>query len=138
MGKLFALTLMLLPWPLAGQTSSPPRQCPPVDTDTIALSGVLERRTFPGPPNYASTAGGDAPETGFYLSLPAPLCVQPESVAPNQQPLDGGTLVQLILDSAGYDRLRPALDSVTTVRGVLVEAISGHHHTPFLLSVTAP
>ena len=35
--------------------------------DTVAIAGLLTRKTFPGRPNYESVKEGDGPETGFYL-----------------------------------------------------------------------
>lgn len=39
------------------------------------LSGVLSVRIFAGPPGYEDVSKGDAPETGYVLKLPAPICL---------------------------------------------------------------
>jgi hypothetical protein len=99
------------------------------------MTGTLERRTNPGRPNYESVAAGDEAETNYFLALKEPFCVLPKSAAPENGPVDGGTSVQLFLDQRGYDRLRPQLGTELTLRGILWEGVTGHHHTPFLLTV---
>jgi Domain of unknown function (DUF4431) len=109
--------------------------CLRVDVDTVSLSGTIEVDTFPGRPNYESIADGDEAEAYFFLVLPAPFCVRPDSTAPDRQPIDGGNVVQLFLDQRGFDRLRPSLTRHIALRGLLWEGFSGHHHTPYLLTV---
>jgi hypothetical protein len=46
--------------------------------------------------------------------------------------------IQLVLDQQGYDSLRRFLGKKVTLRGTLFGAITGHHHTPVLLSVVKP
>jgi hypothetical protein len=104
-------------------------------SDTVTLQGTLERRTFPGPPNYESIHGGDQPETGFYLELPRPICTLASG---GSEARENVRTVQLVLDSAGYDRLRPSIGRRTTVRGVLFSSLTGHHHAPLLLEVARP
>ncbi len=113
--------------------------CLPYEPDTVAISGSLARKTFPGRPNYESIKDGDEPETGYYLELRAPVCTigSPDSTEDNNASLQGIRLVQLVLDSAGYDRLRPHLGRRVALRGTLFAAITGHHHAPLLLRVTS-
>ena len=66
--------LPLLTIGLLGVASAPPA-CLPPEPATVTLSGVLERQTSPGPPNYDSIAAGDAPETYFVLRLEQPVCL---------------------------------------------------------------
>jgi hypothetical protein len=114
--------------------------CLRYEPDTVAVTGTLARKTFPGRPNYESVAAGDEPETGFYLELAAPICTvaSPDSSADNNGALQGVRLVQLVLDSAGYARLRPSVGRSITLRGTLFAALTGHHHAPLLLRVTSP
>ena len=106
--------------------------------DTVRVSGTLQRLTFPGPPNYEDVQTGDEPETGFYLAPAVPLCA-----AGGRDEVDGGPradvrLVQLVLDSAGYAALRPALGRAVALRGTLFPSHTGHHHAPVLLDVLRP
>jgi hypothetical protein len=103
---------------------------------TVELHGTLRREVFPGPPNFESIADGDEPQAGFYLHLADAVCAQPsteEAEAPTEPALQGVTHVQLVLDSAGYERLRPQLDQEVTIRGSLFSSHTGHHHAPLLL-----
>lgn len=125
------------------ETTPPPPPPAVVDEDcisyrdTVALRGTLRREVHPGRPNYESIADGDEAETGFYLHLSEMACTRPTGAepAPDEEPLDGVDRVQLVLDAAGYARLRPQLDHEVVVRGTLFSAISGHHHAPLLLQV---
>lgn len=49
---------------------------------------------------------------------------------------DGVDALQLVLTTAQYNVLRPALGSRVRLRGSLFEAHTGHHHTPVLLRVS--
>jgi len=102
--------------------------------DTVALTGTLERRTYPGPPNFKSVRHGDEAETGFYLVLPQGMCVSRHLDLVNE-PAAGVRRIQLLLDQPGYERLRPHLTTVVTVRGKLSHSITGHHHATLLLQV---
>jgi len=108
------------------------------EPDTVAITGLLVRKTFPGPPNYESIAKGDTPETGFYLELALSICTTASSDSDVHPATEGVHLVQLVLDQPGYDRLRPRLGQKVTVRGTLFAPNTGHHHAPLLLKVVHP
>jgi len=134
---LLGLLLVLLATPVA---QVPRRRqgatCLSYEPDTVSLTGTVRRHTFPGPPNYESIGKGDEPEPGFYLHMARPVCTigrDDVDVAAR-----GVRLVQLVLDSAGYARLRPLLGRPVTLRGTLFHAFSGHHHAALLLRVLTP
>jgi hypothetical protein len=93
--------------------------------------------TFPGRPNYESIKDGDEPETGFYLRSVTPLCTvgSADSMMTDESTLRGIRLVQLLLDSAGYARLRPQLGRVVMLRGRLSVGGTAHYHAPLALEV---
>ena len=106
--------------------------------DTVELVGTLRRETHPGPPNYESIADGDEEETGFYLHLRTPICARsasPELEDASAAAQDSVARVQLVLDSAGYARLRPELGGAVSLRGTIFSSHTGHHHAPLLLDV---
>ena len=107
--------------------------CLSYEPDTVQITGTLQRLMFPGPPNYESVAGGDAPETGFYLLLTKPVCTNGDSASDDTYPLQEADTVQLVLDSAGYACLRPFLGQQRTLSGTLFARSTGHHHAPLLL-----
>jgi hypothetical protein len=128
---LFLLVGLLSPAP---QIARPAQTgCLSYGPDTVSITGVLERRTYPGRPGYASIPAGDEPETGFYVRLSKTLCTIADTTAPDAPALHGVRLVQLVLDSAGYTALRPRLGQRVVLRGTLFAALTGHHHSPLLL-----
>jgi hypothetical protein len=111
---------------------STPSKCLGYQPALISMSGVLERRTFPGRPNFESVAAGDEPETGFYLALPRAACFSAGS-DPDASNLRDVRLVQLNLKPEQYDQLRPYLGKTISIQGAVYEAMSGHHHAPVVL-----
>jgi hypothetical protein len=99
----------------------------------VILSGKLERRTYPGPPNYENIKEGDKPETGFYLLLKNPVCYIGDELS---DPSQNVSIVQLVLDKKGYDKLRPYLGKIIKLKGNLFGSHTGHHHAPILLENT--
>ena len=95
----------------------------------VRLTGVLERVTFAGPPNYESVAKGDAAETYFVLRLPESVCIDDPS-----QGRVSATKVQLLLDRGQYSRYRGQVGKRVTLSGVLWPAETGHHHTPLMFT----
>jgi hypothetical protein len=108
-----------------------PSQCLGYRT-VISMSGVLERRTFPGRPNFESISAGDEPEIGFYLVLPNAACFD-AGADPDAPNLTGVRLIQLNLNADQYDQLRPYLGTTVAIQGWAYEAMSGHHHAPIVL-----
>src|SRR4051794_28659648 len=103
-------------------------QCLRYEPDTVRISGILTRETFPGRPNYESIQDGDEPETGFYLHLPRPLCMHGSAGDDVNHDTTGVTHVQIVLDPAGFNALRPYLGTIVDLRGTLFAAHTGHHH----------
>jgi hypothetical protein len=123
---------------IASIVASPQRAqaaCLRYEPDTVRILGKLTRRTFYGPPGFGEDPKHDAKEVGFYLESPVALCTLKSS---DNEAKSGVKLVQLVLDSAGYARLRPRLGTSVALRGTLFAAITGHHHAPILLTVAHP
>jgi len=114
--------------------------CLHYEPDTVSVTGTLARMTFPGPPNYESIKKGDVPEIGFYLRPTTPICTigSADSMDTDEGALHDVRLVQLLLDSAGYARLRPQLGQLATLRGRLSVGMTGHYHAPLALAVLWP
>ena len=115
------------------QMKMPP--CLQYQPDSAKLIGHLERITFPGAPNYTSVTAGDAPETGFYLRLSHPICTKARDKFEAKTDV---TLVQIMLDTEGYNQLRPGLDKQVTVTGTLMPATGGHANAPVLIMPRLP
>jgi hypothetical protein len=101
----------------------------------VHLIGHLERITYPGAPNFTNIAAGDQAETGLYLRLAHGLCTVANK---NNEAKNDVSLLQLMVDSAGYASLRPDINKEVTVRGTLLPAMSGHHHTPVIMMPMLP
>ena len=108
--------------------------CVAYELDTVQVDGVLERRTYPGPPNYESVSRGDAREVGYYMRLTDGLCVTRNLDATNV-PTAGVRRVQLIVDAEQAKRLRRLVGRRVTMRGSLTHASTGHHHAELLLTL---
>ncbi|WP_369935409.1 DUF4431 domain-containing protein [Xanthomonas tesorieronis] len=119
---------LLLPLLLAASNAANAK-CLPSQPATVRLTGVLERVTFPGPPNYESVQSGDAPETYYVLRLPAQVCV-----LDSDQSVISANRLQLFLEPGQYDVFRPQLGKRITLPGELWPAETGHHHTPLMFT----
>jgi hypothetical protein len=90
---------------------------------------------FPGAPNFENVKGGDAPEQYWVLQLSKPICVVPGT--PDSQHINEpeSGVRQLQLNQVDYKMSLPLLGKRVKVRGRLVHAITGHHHTKVMLEV---
>jgi hypothetical protein len=119
-------------------SSAAPNACLRYGPDTVAITGVLSRRTFFGAPGFGEEPKRDEKETGFYLDLPRAICTVPGRDSDIDNAKKSVQRVRLVLDSAGYARLRPFLRKSVTLRGTLFGEITGHNHAPLLLDVLKP
>ena len=131
---LFIPLLSLVARPLTAQQ---PPTCLSYEPDTVRVSGTLARHMYYGAPGYGEDPKHDAKELGFYLDLSAPICMSAGGDDVNAAK-SGIRRIQLVLDEQGYAQLRPFLGKRITLRGTLFGAITGHHHTPVLLTVSEP
>src|SRR6266478_1925975 len=97
-----AILLVSCAWPLAGQNRKIPRSCVPDSAERGTLTGVLELRTYPGPPNYENTATGDKAETGLYLLLDGLSCTPAPGDTVGGYTRENLEWIQLILTPRGY------------------------------------
>ena len=129
--RLLALFLLLL---LNSFDASAQRQeCLAYEPTVVQLIGTINKKTFPGPPNFESVRKGDKPETYWVLHLPDTVCMQPTA---DYDAVDAVTDLQLILTQKQYALYRKFLGRRVNVTGKLLQAHTGHHHTPVLMEVT--
>jgi len=102
----------------------------------VTLRGTLFRRTYPEQPNYKSIAKGDAAATYFFVSPDTPFCVDAGDTKNNEPAEPHVKSVQLAFSGQqdSYGPLRQHLSKRVECHGSLYHAISGHHHSPVLLS----
>ena len=121
--------LALVAFAAAGLGAEPsPESCLSYEPDTISISGKLERRTYPGRPNYESVAAGDEPEVPFYVVVEVPICTKVKEGQRFSVALTGVQLVQLNLTPDQYKQLSVHLGKKVAFTGRMYEGQSGHHH----------
>ncbi len=103
----------------------------------VTITGVVVARTFPGSPNFESIKKGDKPEVFWILNLPKPVSVRG---VPNDDIDIAETKIsriQLVFEKPKlYHTYRTLLNRAVKVTGTLLHAMSGHHHTAVLLTVS--
>lgn len=102
---------------LVGLTSSAIGQ---FEERPLSASGFVSLEVFPGPPNYKSIKNGDSREKAWILTTASM-----------------GRFHLVILDDKNekFETLRRCLGKMVRVKGVAWEAHTGHHRTPFLITV---
>ncbi len=133
-----AILLVLFARPLAGQNLKIPRSCVPDSAERGTLTGVLELRTYPGPPNYEDTATGDKPETGLYLLLDGLSCTPARGDTVGVYSREDLEWIQLILLPEEYRQARQRLRQHVSITGVISPAETGHHHTLLIFTPAEP
>lgn len=130
MNKFFWIVLGLF-----ALTHSVSAQCLSYEPKVQSLSGVILRRTFPGPPSYSSIKAGDEAERYWILRLTKPICVdaadEPNIAEKSQKEL------QLVLDEIQYKEYRDLLGKNVTVTGTIFHSHTGHHHKKLLFTVSS-
>ena len=105
---------------------------------TVSLTGKLNSRTFPGPPNYQSIRRGDRKETALLLTLSQNICTTGNDPQGLDVPETGVHEVQLaITNSAHWKLVRRLLGKRIIVTGTLFHAHTGHHRTEVLIDVAS-
>jgi hypothetical protein len=112
--------------------AGPPATCLALEPAVSELVGIVEERTFPGPPDYGESPT-DSQETQLILVLAAPICVDASDGEPPSQAWALIKEVTLVPNSESPQPI-PRKKRVRVV-GTLFEAHTGHHHTPVLMSV---
>ena len=116
-----------------GDSHAEASECLPNDRE-VSLTGFLSRETYPGRPNYTSIEGGDEPETGYYLRLSDPICVEGNYYETGgSYPVDGIKKLQLVIDSPQFwAKIRNLHErkARVVVTGEPYIGITGHYHAP--------
>jgi hypothetical protein len=110
--------------------AAPAFACAHYDQPGTTLSGTVRIETFYGPPGYGETPGVDAREQQAILHLTEPLCTVASS---DDRAERGQTRVTLV--PMGPFSLLPFEGKAVTLRGRLLHALTGHHHTPVLIAI---
>lgn len=110
--------------------------CLAYEPAVVTLRGILTRHTFPGPPNYENIRNGDRPETALIMDLRSPVCVNEDPAQPDLNPAKQQIRhIQLVLKTSEYEQYKTLVGRRVTATGTLSGKLTGHHHTPVLLTV---
>lgn len=96
-----------------------------LDEKPVRMSGALTLRIFPGRPNYESVEKSDEAEPAWILTVTT------------EKKKEEFQLVVLDRSGATFAALRRSSGKKIGVEGLMWEAQTGHHHTPFLIRVRA-
>jgi Domain of unknown function (DUF4431) len=132
--SIFRWSLIAISVALVAATSPAHAQCLSY-AGKVQLAGMLERKTFPGPPEFESIAAGDARETVWLLSLDTPVCVAADHRDTSGINAAASSLkqVQLLLNEDQYKLYAKWIGTRVVLRGKLFGAATRHHRTPVLL-----
>lgn len=124
---------------LAGAVSAQPvpRGCLEYEPSVVHLRGRIERRTFPGPPNYMSIEGGDQRDVQWILVLRAPACVDGKGgdELKSAPEVDLKEMQLVVANASDWKRYGPLAGKDVLVTGTLYHAHTAHHRTRVLLTV---
>lgn len=108
------------------------------DPEIVNLSGIIQFKTYPGPPNYTDVKKGDAREESVYLKLNHPIDVAVNQGVPQDDlmniPEKNVRSIQLVINQNPNPNLIKEGEHVT-VTGTLFHGHTGHHHTAVLMEV---
>lgn len=93
-----------------------------IPDDLVSVSGVLQFKVFPGPPNYHSVEDGDYPEGCWVLKL--------DDRSKSALAVPFGDEIAIEMDKGALEQYANAQ---VTCLGIVQHAESAHHHTPLLL-----
>ncbi|MGH9421379.1 MAG: DUF4431 domain-containing protein [Thermoanaerobaculia bacterium] len=130
------ILIIVLTWASVPALAAP--ACLHFEPAVSSISGMLVRKTYPGPPNYEDIKKGDRPETGWYVRLAQPVCfVGTPGDEINGEDEAGVNLVQLVLMHNEYKTHTRLVGKNVKATGMFFRAHTGHHYTPVLLTVTS-
>jgi len=111
------------------------KDCLEFEPVLVKVSGVIERDTFPGRPNYESIKDGDKLEVYWILKLPKSICVIGKSINDINKSEDNIVELQLVLSDNQYKQYRKFIGHKVITSGTLFHSMSAHHKTTVLINV---
>jgi len=108
-------------------------QCLKYNEDGVVLAGRVVFTTFFGPPNYGENPDTDSKEKQAILKLEQPICVNADPKTYEDAEASQAEVTLVPIQKIGFNQYTNKRIQVT---GNLFHAISGHHHTPVLISVS--
>src|SRR5579862_8102579 len=110
-----------------------PKDCLAYEPAAAEITGVVELRTFFGPPGYGEDTAHDAKETQAWLHLSHPICTL-LGMDDGDEPESDQNFVTLVPLVQGI-KFSTLVGKRISVRGTLYHANTMHHHTPLLMQI---
>ncbi|HEY1722536.1 MAG TPA: DUF4431 domain-containing protein [Magnetospirillaceae bacterium] len=111
-------------------------ECLTYEPAVVTLTGKITSHFAWGPPGYGEDPKHDAKEGYIALDLDRPICVTGMDDGFLQDPENDLKRLQLLYYPDSYPFKKKWLGKRVSVTGTLFHAISGHHRTPVLITVT--
>lgn len=105
--------------------------------EKVTLTGRLVLRTFYGPPNYGENPKTDSRETQAILILDSAVNVTATGSDTTDETERNVKRITLVVHDFKANPVRPLLGRHVRVEGTLFHAITGHHHTKVLITVSS-
>ncbi|MFI5144700.1 MAG: DUF4431 domain-containing protein [Ignavibacteria bacterium] len=108
------------------------------EPDTCAIYGLLNKESFYGPPGYGENPKKDAKEYCYVLKLKVPIDVKPREGSDKNFDIQQNKVQKIQIfsnDKSVNDFLEGRIGDNVMVRGRLLGASTGHHHTPVIMEV---
>lgn len=105
------------------------------DGQSITLTGMLRRNTYPGPPNFTSTLEGDELRTYWVLVIPKPMCSFSRSLETDKlEKIEPQKYFHLVITkyTNAYKQL---LNQKVKITATPYTRHTAYHQTPLLLEV---
>jgi len=103
------------------------------DPEQVAVSGVIQQVSFPGPPNYENIQQGDAEEIYWILYLDQGIdIIKRDQINVEEKNI---TKIQLVLSKNQYIEYKKYIGQKVKVLGILFHGTTAHHKTSILLNV---
>ncbi len=107
------------------------------EPEKVTLKGKVVSRTFYGPPNYGENPKTDSRESQYILILDSAVDVVATGNDPTDQTERGVRRVTLVVNDFAAHPVRPLIGRRVLIEGTLFHAITGHHHTRVLITVSS-
>jgi hypothetical protein len=132
MSKYILLFMLSL---FAGLVFGQSKDCLKYEPNMVSVTGIVERDTFPGHPNYESIKAGDEPEVYWILKLSKPVCVTGKPNDDLNESEKNIIEMQLVLTEAQYKEFHNFIGKKVIINGTLFHGITAHHKTTVLIKV---
>jgi hypothetical protein len=112
------------------------KECLSYEPAVVTLTGKITRHLEYGPPGFGESPATDAKEIYWYLDLDSAICTATtagDQSTPEGQGEENIRKLQIVFPN-GYPHGGGWVGHNTSITGTLFHAVTGHHHTPILIT----